>query len=176
MPCSRARHLLLLAALVLTTVGCDQATKHVARQALADGPSGPFLGGFVHFTLAHNSGGFLGLGDSLSPRLRLFIFTVATSVFLVAALVAVIRSRPSINSRAGFGLALLAAGGFGNLIDRLGQQGLVTDFCTLHLGSLHTGVFNVADVAIVLGAVLIMVAVPHARAGYHSGVDCRHIN
>ena len=160
MPCSRARQLLPLAALVLSTVGCDQATKHVARQALADGSSRPLLGGLVHFTLAQNSGGFLSLGDALSPRLRLFIFTVATSAFLVAALVALVRSRPSFSSRAGFGLALFAAGGLGNLIDRLCQQGLVTDFCILRLGPLHTGVFNVADVAIVLGVALIVIAAP----------------
>ena len=160
MPCSRARQLLLLAALVLSTVGCDQATKHVARQALASGSSRSFLGGLVHFTLAQNSGGFLSLGDALSPRLRLFIFTVATSASLVAALVALVRSRPSFKSRAGFGLALLAAGGLGNLIDRLSQQGLVTDLCILRIGALHTGVFNVADVAIVLGVALIIIAAP----------------
>jgi signal peptidase II len=160
MPCSRARQLLLLAALVLSTVGCDQATKHAARQALADGSSRPLLGGLVHFTLAQNSGGFLSLGDALSPGLRLFIFTVATSAFLVAALVALVRSRPSLKSRAGFGLALLAAGGLSNLIDRLCQHGLVTDFCILRLGPLHTGVFNVADVAILLGVAFIVIAAP----------------
>ena len=160
MPCSRAHQLLLLAALVLSTVSCDQATKHVARQALANGSSHPLLGGLVHFTLAQNSGGFLSLGDALSPHLRLLIFTVATCAFLVAALVALVRSRPSFESRAGFGLALLAAGGLGNLIDRLCQQGFVTDFCILRLGPLHTGVFNVADVAILLGVALVVIGAP----------------
>ena len=43
------------------------------------------------------------------------------------------------------------AGGTSNLIDRMVQQGLVTDFIFLQVGPLHTGVFNVADVLIMLG-------------------------
>jgi hypothetical protein len=51
------------------------------------------------------------------------------------------------------GLALMVAGGLSNLVDRLFQSGAVTDFMVLRLGPLHTGVFNLADVGIVLGTV-----------------------
>ena len=53
-------------------------------------------------------------------------------------------------------LALILAGGLGNQIDRLLFQGGVTDFLFLTLGPLHTGIFNVADMAIMAGALLLL--------------------
>ena len=51
-------------------------------------------------------------------------------------------------------LSLVCAGGMSNLVDRLLHNGLVTDFLILRLGLLRTGVFNLADVMIVLGTLL----------------------
>ena len=48
-------------------------------------------------------------------------------------------------------LALIAAGGFGNLIDRVLYDGRVTDFLNLGVGSLRTGIFNIADAVEVIG-------------------------
>ena len=161
----RALRLLLLAAVALSTVACDQATKHIARTCLTSGARHELLDGVVQFALTENSGGFLSLGHGLTPPTSLLIFTVATSVLIVAVLVVLVRSRLALHSRAGFGLALLAAGGLGNLIDRLFRHGLVTDFCVLRLGPLHTGIFNIADVAILLGVVVILAAhADHNRA------------
>jgi len=50
------------------------------------------------------------------------------------------------------GLSLIVAGGLGNLMDRLLHHGAVIDFMNIDLGGLRTGVFNIADVAIVVGA------------------------
>jgi signal peptidase II len=49
----------------------------------------------------------------------------------------------------------ILAGGLGNLIDRVTNHGQVTDFLNLGIGSLRTGIFNVADVAITGGALLL---------------------
>jgi len=54
------------------------------------------------------------------------------------------------------GVALMWGGGASNLIDRA-SRGHVVDFLNLGVGSLRTGIFNVADVAVLLGAVLIVV-------------------
>jgi signal peptidase II len=61
--------------------------------------------------------------------------------------------------------ALLAGGGAGNLWDRL-AGGAVTDFLNLGIGPVRTGIFNVADLAIVAGVVVLLVksrAVPQAE-------------
>ena len=52
-------------------------------------------------------------------------------------------------------LVLILAGGIGNLIDRLSNGGYVTDFICLGIGPIRTGIFNIADVAITLGCLLI---------------------
>jgi len=147
----RVTRLAPLALLVLPTVACDQATKHVARQALEEGSHRELLGGLVQLTLAENPGGFLSLGHALPPSLQLLVFTVATAAFIAAVFVTLLRSQAPLTGLHHVGLALLAAGGLGNLLDRLLRGGLVTDFCILRLGPLHTGVFNIADVAILFG-------------------------
>jgi signal peptidase II len=60
------------------------------------------------------------------------------------------------------GLALFAAGGFGNWIDRLTRDGCVTDFLNIGLGPVRTGIFNGADMVLMAGAVLFVLA---ARGG-----------
>ena len=56
-----------------------------------------------------------------------------------------------------FALALILSGGSSNLIDRFVNEGYVVDFINLGAGSLRTGIFNVADIAIVVGASLLCV-------------------
>jgi signal peptidase II len=56
------------------------------------------------------------------------------------------------------GFSLFLAGGLGNWIDRLANDGRVIDFVSLGLGPLHTGIFNVADVAITAGIVTVLIA------------------
>ncbi|MNE97816.1 Lipoprotein signal peptidase [compost metagenome] len=51
----------------------------------------------------------------------------------------------------------IALGGISNLIDRVARDGHVVDYLVLNLGSLHTGVFNLADIAIMAGAVVLAV-------------------
>jgi signal peptidase II len=58
--------------------------------------------------------------------------------------------------------ALLLGGAIGNLIDRVRFDGLVIDFLNLGVGPLRTGIFNVADVAVSVGALLLIL--PHFAA------------
>lgn len=53
-------------------------------------------------------------------------------------------------------LAMILAGGTGNLIDRMRFDGRVTDFLYLTAGPLHTGVFNVADMAVTFGVIWLL--------------------
>jgi signal peptidase II len=52
-------------------------------------------------------------------------------------------------------LVYVLSGGVGNLVDRVSNNGLVTDFINVGIGSLRTGVFNVADMAITFGVITI---------------------
>jgi signal peptidase II len=56
-------------------------------------------------------------------------------------------------------IALVAGGGIGNLIDRLAYNGAVIDFLNVGIGGLRTAIFNVADVAVFLGAAMLIIRV-----------------
>jgi signal peptidase II len=155
---SRRVSLLTFLATALLTAGCDHAVKHAARAVLGDGATHEFAGEIVRFQLAFNSGGFLSLGERLPAALRDAFFLVAAP--LGVTLLAASAFRGAARSRAALaGLALLCGGGLANWLDRLLNAGAVTDFVSLGLGSLRTGIFNVADVAIMAGAALLLLPI-----------------
>ena len=139
-----------------TCVGCDQISKGVARQALRGAPPWSFLGDTLRFELAHNPGGFLSLGASIPDGMRQTLF-VATNGALMALLAAFLVWNRRLPRRLFVGLLCILAGGIGNLIDRLWNDGLVTDFINIGIGPLRTGIFNFADVAVMCGALAVCV-------------------
>lgn len=142
---------LALAATVAATVGCDHVTKQVASSALAGTPGRSLVADAVRLVYVENSGGFLSLGANWPAFARTVLFTVGTGVLLLALAALAIR----IHRRGlpAFGLALFVGGGLSNWFDRA-VHGRVVDFMIVGAGPLRTGVFNVADVAIMAGAAI----------------------
>lgn len=136
------------------SVGCDQVTKAVARQHLEGRGTISYLGDTVRLTYAENHGAFLGIGSSLPEQTRTIIFSGIVAVFLVGFLVWLLFSSTLTSKLSIVASSLLIGGGFGNLIDRVLLNGGVTDFLNLGIGWLRTGIFNVADIAIMAGAIL----------------------
>ena len=139
--------------LILTTVGCDRVTKQLALTHLAGEPGQTYLAGAVRLEFAENSGAFLSLGTNLPAPLRTGLFVGGVGLLLLAVAVVAIRQRWQGMLFAG--AALLWAGGASNLIDRV-MRGSVVDFINFGVGPFRTGIFNVADVAIMVGAALII--------------------
>ena len=110
------------------------------------------LGGAVRLGLVENAGAFLGLGSSLPEGARRGIFLVGVGAVLFAALVWLLRVRAITASRTAAAV-LMIGGGLANFLDRL-PDGRVTDYVVLSAGPLRTGVFNLADAAILTGAIL----------------------
>jgi signal peptidase II len=97
----------------------------------------------------------LSLGAELPSAVRTGFFTVGTGLLLCTLVFIAIRWNWDRLSK--LGLALFVAGGASNWVDRV-AQGSVVDFLNVGVGSVRTGVFNVADVAIMLGGVVIVMA------------------
>jgi signal peptidase II len=148
--------------LAVATVGCDRVTKHVATLVLEGEPPRSYLGDTVRLGYAENTGGFLSLGAGLPDGARTAVFTVATGLVLLALVVAAVRGRWSGLKLAA--LVLFVAGGASNWLDRA-VRGSVVDFLNVGIGSLRTGIFNVADVAIMLGVALLLLAELRKPAG-----------
>lgn len=151
----RIRQTLAFAGVALGSIGCDHATKHIAQLAL-DGSRGvSWAGDALRFELASNPGAFLSLGANLPEGIRelLLVFGVP---LLLAGLCAVLLREPSVRGREILALGLIVGGGLANWLDRVLHDGAVTDFVSLGLGPLRTGIFNVADLAIVAGLLLLV--------------------
>jgi signal peptidase II len=147
-------HLLLLTSIV-ATIGCDQVTKHMAASSLAGTSGRSYLGGVVRMAYAENTGGFLGLGEGLPPRARTVIFTGATGLMLIGMVAFACRER--LRGWPLLGATLFVAGGASNWVDRL-ANGRVVDFLNVGVGPVRTGIFNVADMALMLGGALMFVS------------------
>jgi signal peptidase II len=148
-----------MSAVTLFCVGCDQASKRVAAEMLKGSETQSFLGDMFRLTYAENRGAFLGLGGSWPEPVRWFVFTCAALGVVVASLgwvVAQLR-RERHSSLAVWAMVLIAAGGMGNLVDRVVREGRVIDFMNLGLGPVRTGIFNVADVQIMVGLGLLLI-------------------
>jgi signal peptidase II len=146
-----------LGLLLFGTVGCDQVSKQAALRLLADAPPSSYLGDTFRLSLMENNGAFLGLGAHWPEPVRWFVFTLLSTLFVAGAawlLLSRVRRSHTLWTSAVLGLALVVAGGIGNLIDRVARNGAVVDFMNVGVGSLRTGIFNVADVYIMLGAAL----------------------
>ena len=140
---------------IFTGVAVDQATKLLARNVLVPGELHSYLGSCLWIELVHNRGAFLSLGAALSEPMRQALLVGGVGVFLVAALGWLLFSRSS-TSGSRWTMAAVLAGGLGNHVDRIWFQGGVVDFLNVGIGSLRTGIFNVADMYITGAVVFVL--------------------
>lgn len=139
--------------ILFSVVGCDQATKSIARKTLAPFVQSSYLGDTVRVQLMENPGAFLSLGAGMDSTARFSVLVIGTFIFLFGlTLFLILKKNLSLWTMTA--LTLILAGGIGNLIDRV-IRGTVTDFLNLGIGSIRTGIFNIADVAITAGVVMI---------------------
>ena len=133
----------------------------IARVALHGADPTSLLGDTLRIQLALTAGAFLGVGGSLPEPWRSVLLLGGVSLVLLGVLAHALLSRhPSVWSVVG--LALVFAGGASNLADRLMHGGHVVDFLNLGIGPLRTGIFNLADVALVGGVLLLWIKRPPA--------------
>jgi signal peptidase II len=145
-----------LTGLVSAIVLLDQGSKYLAIDLLEGKGTIYRLGGCLRFILAENRGGFLSLGASLPEGLRNTIFLLLSAVFLVVFCVFTLRDRTSTPSVL-VASSMIVGGGVGNLIDRAFRDGAVIDFVNVGVGTLRTGIFNIADMAVLFGCILLFV-------------------
>lgn len=153
---TRSSRLLLLLVVIVTCIALDRLTKEIAVSRLRPIAPMSFLGDTVRIQYAENPGAFLGWGGSLSDSTRFLLLIVVNAVMLIVV-AGVLLFRWNMHRVPFTALALVLGGGVGNLIDRLFQDGMVIDFVNLGIGPVRTGIFNVADVAITGGSILIAV-------------------
>lgn len=134
-------------------VAIDQATKAVALASLEYLKPVPFIDGFWNWTLVHNYGAAFSFLSDAGGWQRWFFTGLAIVISL--GLTAWLARTPRGDWRTALPFALVVAGAVGNVIDRI-RFGYVVDFVDWYVGRHHWPAFNVADSAIVAGAVLLV--------------------
>jgi signal peptidase II len=148
---------LALFGLLTLLVGCDHATKFVAKSQLEGERPRQLLRGVLDLQYTENRDVGFNLLRAIPEQTRTKIMVVAGALALLVLGAALIQGAPQARlTRAA--LLLLTAGAVGNYVDRL-ARGYVVDFVYLH----HWPVFNVADAYVTAGAVMLGLSILRAR-------------
>ena len=151
----RRPFLFLFGAITLPVIVLDQTTKLFVQAHMALYESIALIPNYLDITYTLNPGAaFSMLADAPAWVRKAFLLSMAGAAIIVLAVLIVRAKRVSINSIA---FALILGGAAGNLIDRA-IRGRVIDFMRAHYYDLNYPVFNVADSAISIGVVLIILA------------------
>jgi len=126
----------------------DQVTKYIVLKNISLNQMIPVIEDFFYLTLHKNSGGAWGILQNS----RIF-FLVAIPVISAGVIYSIVKNKNSVMRLA---LSLILGGAIGNYIDRL-LFGTVTDFFLFYIGPYPFPVFNVADIAVTCGTILLVV-------------------
>jgi len=149
------QRLITVGTAVALTVGLDQWTKQLAIEHLQGKPPSYYFGELFNLTYATNTGAFLSIGEDLGPVLKPILLNALPALLLIGLLVFIFRER-NLNGWQTVALALIVGGGLSNIIDRL-LHGHVVDMLHIRLtDTLQTGIFNVADMAIMAGMFIML--------------------
>lgn len=140
--------------IIFCNIGCDQITKEQAREEIEFNETVEvFQNNFV-LTKVENTSAALNLGENLSPTLKIIVLQILPGLALLFMFIYILRKK-QISKLNIVAFSFIIGGGIGNIYDRIFYNS-VTDFMYMEIGSLHTGIFNMADVSVVVGTLLVI--------------------
>lgn len=140
--------------IALIVVVADRASKWLVARSIPLHDSVSVLPGMLRLTHVQNSGAAFGLFAESPSEWKVALLIMFSMLALVVVSALLWKNSHRMTST-GVGLALILGGALGNLWDRL-LSGHVVDFFDFYLGSYHWPAFNIADSAIVVGALLLV--------------------
>lgn len=143
--------------LIVFNVALDQISKFLVRVYVETHEIINLIGDVFIMTKVENKGAFLGMGSELHPTLRLILLLILPSAVLLFVLRYIFKNK-NIDKLSLIGFCCIIGGGLANLYDRI-VYGEVTDFFHIDLGGVfRTGIFNIADMSVMLGMGLLLFA------------------
>lgn len=144
-----SRNILILGLIILNII-LDQVSKFIVRADVIKHSTTEIIGDYFTLHNVENKGAFLGMGSDFSPMLRILLLIVLPIVVLLLVLRHIIKDK-TMNTMTLIGFCCIIGGGVANLYDRI-VHGSVTDFLHIDLGGVfRTGIFNLADVSVMVG-------------------------
>ena len=141
--------------LITVSVLLDQLSKILIRNNVDQYSEVKLIGEYFILTNVENSGAFLGMGSDFSPFIKTIFLLILPVIILICIMVYVYRDK-QIDKISLIGFCLIIGGGIANIYDRI-LYGSVTDFLFIDLGGIFkTGIFNIADLSVTTGMILIL--------------------
>lgn len=146
----------LFSLVALSAIGCDRVTKNLAKTHLAHREAISYCHDTFRLEYAENTGAAMSLGADWPGPARFWLFNVFPVAMLLLLLAYLVQHARQLHWVQVSSLALIFAGGMGNLIDRIFNDSRVPDFMILGIDTIRTGIFNVADMCITFGVLAMM--------------------
>jgi len=141
--------------IIALSIFLDQISKILIRNNVEQYSDIKLIGEYFILTNVENSGAFLGMGSGFSPIMKSVFLIILPIIVLISIIVYVYRDK-EIDKLSLIGFSIIIGGGIGNIFDRI-IYGSVTDFLFIDLGGIFkTGIFNIADLAVTTGMILIL--------------------
>ena len=140
--------------LVIANIAADQISKFWVRAMVEPYSSSPIIGDYLTLRNVENKGAFLGMGSDLSEPLRIILLLILPTAVLLFVLYYVFKEK-QMDKLSLIGFSCVVGGGIANVFDRF-IYGSVTDFLFIDLGFVRTGIFNIADLSVTTGMILIL--------------------
>ena len=148
---------LLITILVFLSIAFDQISKIWVRNNFESYSEKSIIGDVFTLIKVENTGAFLGMGSELSEIPRILLLIILPVIFLISITLYTYIDK-TLDKLSIIGFSLIIGGGIANIFDRI-VFGSVTDFLYINLGGIFkTGIFNIADLSVTTGMILILLS------------------
>ena len=147
----------------------DQLTKLLIQASIPLYESRPIIPGFFDLVHIHNRGAAFGFLNRADIQWQTYFF-IAVSALAVVLIFQLLRTVDRQDRVLFTGLGCILGGALGNLLDRI-RVGHVIDFLDFYVGSLHWPAFNVADIAISIGGLCLLISFYRRKKRHASNSD-----
>ena len=146
--------IIIILSLVFLNIGCDQISKSLVRERISEHERIQVIQDSLILMKVENTGAAYSIGSNLNPIAKKIILQIIPAIVLLVLLVILLTSK-DYTTPIIVGFSFIVGGGIGNVFDRI-AHGSVTDFLYVDLGFFSTEIFNMADVSIVFGTILVI--------------------
>ena len=148
---------LLITIIVFLSISFDQISKIWVRNNFESYSEKSIIGDLFTLIKVENTGAFLGMGSELSEIPRILLLIIFPVVVLISITLYTYIDK-TLDKLSIIGFSLIIGGGIANIFDRI-VFGSVTDFLYVNLGGIFkTGIFNIADLSVTTGMILILIS------------------
>ncbi|WP_296317357.1 signal peptidase II [Winogradskyella sp. UBA3174] len=147
---------LFIVVLIIFNIVIDQISKVIVRTTMIKGGRGQIdvIQDYFQLIWVENKGAFLGMGSDMNPTLKLIFLLILPTLVLVYVIYYIVKTK-ELDRLSLIAFCCIIGGGIANVFDRI-VYGEVTDFFFINLGGVFkTGIFNVADLSVTTGMIML---------------------